>query len=60
MNGHFEVMGGKLAAVRTGRGRRVIINVPPREFNPLKFQWLGGRGWKIGWKILFSQCSGHP
>ncbi|HEX4185714.1 MAG TPA: hypothetical protein VHY78_07625 [Stellaceae bacterium] len=31
MNWHFELMAGKLAAVREGRTRRLIINVPPRH-----------------------------
>ena len=31
MNWHFEVMAGKLAAVREGRIRRLIISVPPRH-----------------------------
>jgi hypothetical protein len=30
MNWHVEVMAGKLAAVRDGRIRRLIISVPPR------------------------------
>jgi len=31
MNWHFEVMAGKLAAVREGRIRRLIINVLPHH-----------------------------
>ena len=30
-NWHFELMAGKLAAVREGRIRRLIVNVPPRH-----------------------------
>jgi hypothetical protein len=30
-NWHFEVMAGKLAVVREGRIRQVIISVPPRH-----------------------------
>ena len=30
-NWHFELMAGKLAAVRAGRIRRLIVNVPPRH-----------------------------
>jgi hypothetical protein len=47
-------------AVRNGHIRRLIINLPPREPNSLKFLSLGGHGWKIGWKILFSHRSGPP
>jgi hypothetical protein len=31
MNCHFEVMVGKLAAVREGRIRRLLVNVPARH-----------------------------
>jgi hypothetical protein len=31
MNWHVEVMAGKLAALRAGRIRRLIISVPPRH-----------------------------
>ena len=31
MNWHVEVMAGKLAAVRDGRIRRLIVNEPPRH-----------------------------
>jgi hypothetical protein len=31
MNWHFEVMAGKLAAVRDGRIRRLLVCVPPRH-----------------------------
>jgi hypothetical protein len=31
MNWHVEVMAGKLAAVRAGRIRRLLISVPPRH-----------------------------
>ena len=31
MNWHVEVMAGKLAAVREGRIRRLLVNVPPRH-----------------------------
>jgi hypothetical protein len=31
MSWHFEVMAGKLGAVREGRTRRLIISVPPRH-----------------------------
>jgi len=57
---YHDILAAKLEAVRTGRSRRVIINQPPRGLNPLKSLWLGGHGWKIGWKILFSLSSGHP
>ena len=57
-NWHIEVIAAKLAAVRAGKIRRLIINLPPREPNSLKFLSLGGHGWKIGWKILFSHRSG--
>jgi len=59
-NWHLEVIAAKLAAVRAGRIRRLIINLPPKEPNSLKFKSLGGHGWKIGWKILFSHRSGPP
>ena len=59
-NWHIEVIAAKLAAVRAGRIRRLIINLPPREPNSLRFLSLGGHGWKIGWKILFSHRSGPP
>jgi hypothetical protein len=35
MNWHVEVMAGKLAAVRDGRIRRLIICVPPRHLKSL-------------------------
>jgi|SRR6516165_1895878 hypothetical protein len=57
---HHDIIAAELAAVREGRTRRLIINQPPRGLNPLKSLWLGGHGWKIGWKILFSLSSGHP
>ena len=60
MNWHLEVIAAKLTAVREGKIRRLIINLPPREPNLLKSLWLGGHGWKIGWKILFSHRSGPP
>ena len=59
-NWHLEVIAAKLTAVRQGKIRRLIINLPPREPNSLKSLWLGGHGWKIGWKILFSHRSGPP
>src|SRR5260370_1599029 len=59
-NWHIEVIAAKLAAVREGKIRRLIINLPPRELDPLKSLPLGGPGWKIGWKILFSHRSDHP
>src|SRR6202040_4382675 len=34
-NWHIEVIAGKLAAVRAGRIRRLIINLPPRHLKPL-------------------------
>src|SRR6516162_6132757 len=40
--------------------RRLIDDQPLRSLNPLKCLPLGGHGWKIGWKIPFSYCSGHP
>ena len=55
---HIEVIAAKLAAVREGKIRRLIINQPPKSLNPLKYLSLGGHGWKIGWKILFAYCSG--
>ena len=58
-NWHVPVIAAKLTAVYQGRSRRVIINLPPKEPNPLKFLSLGGHGWKIGWKILFIPCSHH-
>ena len=58
-NWHHEFIAAKLAAVRDGRIRRLIINLPPRGRNPLKSLRLGGYGWKIEWKILFSHRSGH-
>jgi hypothetical protein len=60
MNWHLEVIAAKLAAVRQGKIRRLIINLPPRGLNSLKSLQSGGHGWKIGWKILFSHRSGHP
>ena len=60
MNWHLEVIAAKLTAVREGKIRRLIINLPPREPNSLRFLSLGGHGWKIGWKILFSHRSGPP
>jgi hypothetical protein len=59
-NWHIEVIAAKLAAVREGKIRRLIINLPPRGLDPLKSLPLGGHGWKIGWKILFSHRSDHP
>ena len=34
-NWHVEVMAGKLAAVREGRIRRLLISVPPRHLKSL-------------------------
>ena len=59
-NWHYEAIAAKLAAVYHVRLGRLIINQPPGGPNPLKSLRLGGHGWKIGWKILFSYCSGHP
>ena len=60
MNWHVEVMTAKLAAVYRGEIRRLIINLPPEQPKSLKTLCLGGHGWKIGWKILFSHRSGPP
>jgi hypothetical protein len=60
MNWHIELLAAKLAAARTGKIGRLIINLPPGEPNSLKSLSLGGHGWKIGWKILFSRRSGPP
>ena len=60
INWHLEVIAAKLMEVHGGRIRRLIINLPPREPNSLKSLSLGGHGWKIGWKILFSDRSGPP
>src|SRR3989440_7510437 len=35
MNGHLEVIAAKLAAVRQGKIRRLIINLPPRHLKSL-------------------------
>jgi len=35
MNWHFELMAAKLAAVREGRIRRLLISVPPRHLKSL-------------------------
>ena len=35
MNWHLEVIGAKLTAVREGRIRRLIINLPPRHLKSL-------------------------
>ena len=35
MNWHFEVIAAKLAAVREGKIRRLIINLPPRHLKSL-------------------------
>src|SRR5437764_15406231 len=35
MNWHIEVIAGKLTAVREGRTRRLIINLPPRHLKSL-------------------------
>src|ERR1700694_3584013 len=35
MNGHIEVIAAKLAAVREGKIRRLIINLPPRHLKSL-------------------------
>jgi hypothetical protein len=35
MNWHFEVIAAKLAAVRAGEIRRLIVNVPPRYLKSL-------------------------
>jgi hypothetical protein len=34
MNWHLEVIAAKLTAVREGKIRRLIINLPPRTSNP--------------------------
>ena len=60
LNWHIDVIAAKLTAVRQGKIKRLIINLPPIELNLLKLLWIGGHGWKIGWKILFSYRSGHP
>jgi len=60
MNWHLEVIAAKLTAVRQGKIRRLIINHTPKGLNPLKSLLLGGHGWKIGCKILFSHRSGPP
>jgi len=59
-NWHYEAIAAKLAAVYHVRLGRLIINQPPGGPNPLKSLRLGGHGWKIGWKILFTHRSGHP
>jgi len=40
--------------------RRQIDDQPLRYLNVLKYLALGGHGWKIGWKMLFTDRSGHP
>ena len=34
MNGHLEVIAAKLAAVRQGKIRRLMITLPSRHLNP--------------------------
>ena len=55
MNWHIEVMAAKLAAVRAGKIRRLIVNVPPRYLKSLMGSvafpaWCLGR--KPGAQIL--------
>src|SRR5205823_1343191 len=38
--------------------RRQVDDQPVKGRKSLKILWLGGYGWKIGWKILFAYCSG--
>ena len=35
MNGHIEIIAAKLMALRTGKIRRLIINMPPRYLKSL-------------------------
>ena len=35
MNWHIEVIAAKLAAVRDGRGRQLIVSLPPRHLKAL-------------------------
>jgi hypothetical protein len=37
LNWHLELIAAKLTAVRQGKIRRLIINLPPTELNSLKF-----------------------
>ena len=60
MNWHLEVIAAKLTAIREGKIRRLIINLTPKEVKCLICLSSGGNGWKIGWKILFINCSPHP
>src|SRR5437764_9894601 len=48
MNGHILVMAGRLAAVRSGWRRRLIITVPPRHLKSL-----------IGSVAFPAWCLGH-
>ena len=41
---HYEIIAAKLEAVRAGRSRRVIINMPPRHLN----RGLPGAAWRTG------------
>jgi hypothetical protein len=35
MNGHLDVIAAKLTAVREGKIRRLVINLPPRHLKSL-------------------------
>jgi hypothetical protein len=53
-----DALAGDLA-LELGKGQQHIERNAPLGLNPLIFLPLGGHGWKIGWKILFSPCSRH-
>src|SRR5690242_903279 len=49
---------GDLPLELSKRQQHIECNAP-LGLNPLILLPLGGHGWKIGWKILFSPCSRH-
>ena len=51
---------GDRRQVRLQVARRQVDDQPPKYLNMLKSLDRGGHGWKIGWKMLFTDCSYHP
>jgi hypothetical protein len=45
---------------RLQMARRQADDQPAKCLNVLKYLARGGHGWKIGWKMLFRDGSGHP
>ena len=59
MNWHFELIAGKLAAVRVGRSRRLIISVPPRHLK-LHLASVAFPAWSLGHDPSMQILCGTP